>query len=352
MPRSATSDIPDQRPTLRQVAEKAGVSAMTVSRALRNSPRVTAALRKRIQKIADGMGYRPDPEVTKLMSHLRRRDKAQMVASIAAITSMPEDIEQSQLRKVCESARIRAAELGYSLELFRVADPTVFNRSLERTLINRGIEGVLLMQLKDPGTMDGFLSWEKFSAALVSPSVLGPDFPRVGVNHYHNARLLCERLALRGCKRIGFLGSATFSVRTNEAFIAAAVWQCIAAGETPVRPLIFRALKDVNTEFIPWLKRERPDAVIAHGEIVLPALVEKLAAYSGPPILLTCTSVNPATTICPGIDERNELIGRKAVDVLSGLLNRNEKNFRTTHSSTLIAGQWVEPVPRAKGKAK
>lgn len=341
-----------KRPTVRQVAEAAGVSAMTVSRALRDSPRVTPPLRKRIQKIAAKMGYRPDPEVTKLMSHLRRRDKAQLVASIAAITSMPEGIEQSLFKKVHESARIRAEELGYRLELFRVTDPTRFNRPLERMLINRGIDGVLLFQLKDPAAMDRFLDWDKFSTVLGSPSVLGPDFPRVGVNHYHNARLMCEQLARRGRKRIGFLGSTTFCIRTNEAFSTAAVWQCLAAGETPVRPFIFSSIDEVTPGFLPWLRRERPDAVIVHGEIVLSSLFEQLAAYSGPPVLLTCTSVDAASARCPGIDERNELIGRKAVDVLSGLLNRNEKNFRTTHASTLIAGQWVEPAIKSKGRAK
>jgi hypothetical protein len=72
-------------------------------------------------------------------------------------------------------------------------------------------------------------------------------------------------------------------------------------------------------------------------------LKETLPRYSGGRILLTCTSINSAVPICPGIDERHELIGHKAVDILTGLLNRSEKNIRSTHAASLIDGQWVEP---------
>lgn len=343
MPRPSGQTDPEKRPTVRRVAEIAGVSVMTVSRALRNNQRVILPERKRIQKIATKLGYRPDPEVAKLMSHLRRRNKAQLVASIAAVTSIPEDIEPPQLRKAYDSARLRAEALGYRLELFRITEPERFNRQLERTLVSRGIEGVLLLQMVNPVVMKDFLSWDKFSATVATPSVLKPDFPRAGVNYFHNARVMCGQLALRGCKRIGFVGSDTFCVRTNEAFSAAAAWQNLQAGEAPVKPLVFKTHAEMTSGFDAWLKRERPDAIIAHAENILSHLTERLALYSGGRVLLTCTSINAPKPACPGIDERHELIGHKAVDILTGLLNRNEKNIRTTPAASLIDGWWVDP---------
>lgn len=343
MPRNpVTPQNPAKRPTVRQVAELAGVSAMTVSRALRNHSRVVLSERKRIQKIAEGLGYRPDPEVTKLMSHLRRRDKSQLVAGLAAVTSIPEEMEPYQLRTAYESARLRAESLGYRLELFRITDPGRFNRQLERALVSRGIEGVLLMQMVNPATMEDFLHWDKFSTTVASPSVLGPDFPRAGVNYFNNARLLCEQLALRGCKRIGFVGADTFCIRTREAFNSAAAWQNIAAGEAPVKPLVFKTYEEAGPKIGGWLSRERPDAVIAHAENIVPLLKEKIRLHAGDRVVLACTSINPAAPVCSGIDERHELIGRKAVDILTGLLNRNEKNLRSTHSGTFVDGRWIE----------
>ncbi len=328
---------------MRRVAEIAGVSAMTVSRALRNNPRVVLSERNRIQKIATKLGYLPDPEVAKLMSHLRRRDKAQLVAGLAAITSIPEAIEPPQLSKVREGARRRAEELGYRLELFRITAPESFNRQLERTLVSRGIEGVLLLQMENPAAMERTMDWKKFSVARATPSVSAPDFPQVEANYFYNARLLCAQLAGRGCKRIGFVGSKTFCKRTNEAFTAAAAWEGMAAGETPVQPLIFETYAEMREKFSAWMKRERPDAVVAHAENLLPAVEAGLAQVSGWSGVLACTSVNAEKPLCAGIDERHALIGRKAVDVLTGMLNRSEKNVRMLHASTLVDGFWVEP---------
>ena len=46
---------------LKDIAEKAGVSVMTVSKALRNKPDIAKATRTRIRAIADQAGYLPPP---------------------------------------------------------------------------------------------------------------------------------------------------------------------------------------------------------------------------------------------------------------------------------------------------
>ena len=56
------------RVTLSDVAHAAGVSAMTVSRALRGEQSVKAALAQQIQQIAQSMGYVPDPAARALAS--------------------------------------------------------------------------------------------------------------------------------------------------------------------------------------------------------------------------------------------------------------------------------------------
>ncbi len=55
-------DIPldiDDRPTVRNIAVPAGVSASTVSRALEGDPRVSRETRERIMAIAQEQGYTP-----------------------------------------------------------------------------------------------------------------------------------------------------------------------------------------------------------------------------------------------------------------------------------------------------
>ncbi len=333
-----------RRPNLRQVAERVGVSAMTVSRALRDSPRVAPRLKARIQKVATELGYVPDPEVARLMSHLRLRNKAALTSCIAAISSIPEETEPPHLRKVRESARQRAEELGYRLEVFRVGSPQLHNRQLERTLINRGIEGVLLLQMVAPTAVDRLLNWDRFAATIATPSVLSPEFPRVGANHPNNARLLCTQLGKQGCARLGFVGTPTFCLRTQDAFPAAAAWHALRQGKDPVPPLLFDEEGTLRKKFRGWLRRHRPDAVIAYTENVLPLLLEELRDLPGPPLRLACTSVQGARPQVGGIDERHELIGTMAIDTLAGLLLRNEHTLLHTHASTLVEGCWVDGV--------
>jgi hypothetical protein len=64
---------------LRDVAQAAGVSAMTVSRALRRPDRVAPATGRKIRKLAQKMGYQPDPHLVALAMYrqrLRRRSLA------------------------------------------------------------------------------------------------------------------------------------------------------------------------------------------------------------------------------------------------------------------------------------
>lgn len=51
-----------RKPTIRDVAELAGVSKKTVSRVINNSPLVNEATRKGIQGLIKDIGYRPDPQ--------------------------------------------------------------------------------------------------------------------------------------------------------------------------------------------------------------------------------------------------------------------------------------------------
>ena len=58
-----TSMSPPVRLTMRKLAASAGVSHVTVSRALRNDPSISRATTRRIQALARRLGYRPNPLV-------------------------------------------------------------------------------------------------------------------------------------------------------------------------------------------------------------------------------------------------------------------------------------------------
>lgn len=57
-----------RKPTIKDVAELAGVSKKTISRVINNSPSVNKATREGIQGLIDDIGYRPDPQARGLAS--------------------------------------------------------------------------------------------------------------------------------------------------------------------------------------------------------------------------------------------------------------------------------------------
>ena len=75
--------------TLKEVAQKAGVSIMTASRALRNQANVTTLTRDKVEKAAQALNYRPNPLVSALMSYRRASRIIRDTLTLAFITNFP-----------------------------------------------------------------------------------------------------------------------------------------------------------------------------------------------------------------------------------------------------------------------
>src|SRR6185503_2267077 len=118
--------MPRTRPiTLQDIARRAGVSKMTVSLALRGHPHAAAATRDRLRRIANEMGYRPNPLIVANMALLRAGRRSSYAGTIAFVGfgESPERAAlNTQSQRVFVGARRRAEALGYQLEWFSLDD--------------------------------------------------------------------------------------------------------------------------------------------------------------------------------------------------------------------------------------
>ncbi len=73
----------DQRPTLKDVAREAGVSIKTVSRALNDEPRISAATRARVLRVVDDLGFRPNVLARHMRAGARDRAVALVIPDMA-----------------------------------------------------------------------------------------------------------------------------------------------------------------------------------------------------------------------------------------------------------------------------
>jgi LacI family transcriptional regulator len=107
--------------TLRTIAEKSGVSLMTVSRALRKQGNVSAAPQAKVEQIATALGYRPHPLISALMNYRRSAKPARSHTVLAFVTSFPTR-EGWKSRKIYQEffqgATDAADHHGYRLEEF------------------------------------------------------------------------------------------------------------------------------------------------------------------------------------------------------------------------------------------
>ena len=338
MPRAAPT--PAVRPSLRAVARAAGVSAMTVSRVLRNHPKVTASTRARVQKVARELGYRPDPNLAKLMHHLRIRRKPAFQSSLCALTTHPEGVRAREyLEQILWGARRQADARGYAFDVLQVDEAPGPARSLQRVLRSRGVEGVLLLPMAAPVNLEPLLDWRNFSVISTTQSVLAPEFHSVLPHHYRNTQLLCRQLLARGYRRIGLVQKATHAERVNRNFGAVVTFESLFATGRFVPPLLHDG--DLPAKLPDWYQRERPDVIVSFNERQCRRLAKILGTRIPGRIALAATSVRPGSTVA-GINELPREIGSAAVDLLAGLVQRGAKGVPAIPTTTQVLGRWVE----------
>src|SRR4051812_49196466 len=119
--------------TVRDIAEKAGVSAMTVSRALRKHPNISPATRAKVEKIAAQLGYRPNPLVSALMSYRRAVKPIRLHTTWGFVTNFPTRDGWKKLRmyeEFSQGASASADQHGYQLEEFWLREPGMSTQRL------------------------------------------------------------------------------------------------------------------------------------------------------------------------------------------------------------------------------
>lgn len=324
---------------------------MTVSLALRNHPSISATLRARLRRLADARGYQPDPTIAKLMHHLRAKRHKRVQASLCTITDVRRRNDVPYYwTEIMRGVRGRAESLGFLLEEFSLADYRDSPARLERTLRNRGVEGVLFMPLTRAQDLEHLLDWSNFAAVAASYSVLAPRFHRVVPHMFGNVFLACQQLVARGYHRIGLALASDVDQRTFHHFSAAMAWQNEHGAGVATRALV---VPELNVDSVGrWLDRERPDVVLSNATS---RLLETIRATGrrvprDVGVVYHTRALDPRVTT---IDEKPAEIGSTAVDVITGMIQRGEKGIPATAKITMIEGGWYEgrtvrPAPRPR----
>ena len=118
---------------LKDIAEKAGLSVMTISKALRNAPDISANTKVRVKLLAEQMGYVPDSTA----QGLRNRTSKLFGLVIPSMTN-------PLFARMVGAIEERTHDFGYDLILAHTLNSTEREESSIRRLFSRRVDGLFI----------------------------------------------------------------------------------------------------------------------------------------------------------------------------------------------------------------
>lgn len=329
-----------RRITIRDIAREAGVHFTTVSRALGRHPSIPEATCQRIQQIAERLGYVPDPMMAALMSYRPRLRTPSYHGNIAWVDNYPEREgwrHHEIYRKYHDGAQARAEELGYKVEEFWLNEPGLTPRRASDILSTRNIHGLLLCPQPSVG-MSIQLEWDRFSAVTYGYTLASPPLHRVASHTSFAMTELIRQVRQLGCRRLGYVIAPSLDERIFNLWSGTFLTHQMHWPRKEHIPL--QALEKVEeSKFLKWFERYRPEVIISPDATLIDVL-EK-AGYRVPrDVGFASPSLVTHPRKLSGVDENSIEMGRAAMDMLAGMLHRNERGLPSIPYYLLVKGEW------------
>lgn len=196
---------PDQfgRPTLRTIAELAGVSASTVSRVLHPGKatvgrKTATATTKRILAAAEQVDYVPNPHAASL-----RTQRSFLVGVLVP------QLADLVLALIYEGVEAAASDLGYSTFVTNTHDDPETQRMRAELMLNRRVDGLILGDARADHDLADTLRSRGITYVLTNRRVEG--HPSVTGNDHQGGRLVAEHMLDLGHTRVAVAAGAAYA---------------------------------------------------------------------------------------------------------------------------------------------
>lgn len=335
-----------------EIAQLLGVTPSTVSRALRDDPRIGAETRRRVKEAADQQGYRPNPLVSALMANRRRRGGAGEVDVIALVTNYGGP-EHWRTKDVCrwefEGIQRRARELGFRVEVFPLGEYGGDMARLEATLRARAIRGVLLGFSREESEPVTFRS-EGFAVAGLSAYFREAVVDRANFHGFFNVQLALDEMQCQGWRRPALIVPELNNRISNNLWSGAFLdWQRRLPKENRCEPFIPVDSEDAAS-FHAWLEAEKPDSLLVYKVDVRKFLAERGLRVPEDVGLAWLYRTSHEMDGTAGIDGNLDVVGAAALDLVVERLNSNSFGASFHPKEVLIKGTWHEGATLPKVK--
>ena len=322
-----------KRVTIKDIAQIAGVSCATISRALNDSPEVSPETRERIREICRREGYQANSLARSLVSN-----------HTGIIGLILPNISSPFYSEVALNVEICARKLGYSVMMcnsFHNPEQVV---DLIQFLISLQVDGILIADSRD-GTYQYITTHPPVTPVVLLGEFSSPDSASacnvVSLDNFAAGRLATEYLIGLGHRDIAYLGSQTNStshLRRCSGYTQAMEDHCLTArvmgSSTADSPLEQGA--EMTKAF--FASGQTCTAIFAATDTLAMGVMQaarELGLQIPQDLSLVgtdnCTFSGLPGTMLTTVDQRKAEIARTAVELLDDLIRREAPTEDYTH---------------------
>lgn len=307
--------------TMKDIAREFGISVATVSRALKDSPRISAERRAAIQQYAQEHHFTPN-----VIAESLRFSRVQPLKIIGVI--IPE-FTHFYFSSVLAGIEEEASARGYRIMVAQSNEQYEREVRICQSFYENKVCGIIVSQAKDTQKYDHFqrLMDEGVPLVFYDRICTGVNASRVVVDDYMGAYNAVSYLIETGCKRIAFYGSAfTLEISKNRynGYKDALLKHGLAYDDSITRICDNRADAEAVTPEL--LQAEnRPDAFFAINDDTAIGIMytAKRMGFKVPKDISICGFTNGQRAVAcdpmlTTVEQRGVKVGEEAADILIG----------------------------------
>jgi LacI family transcriptional regulator len=252
------------RPTIKDVAERAGVSIATVSRALNDKSDVSGSTRERVREVARAVGYTPDPAARSLAGQ-----KTRLVAIVVGDNAGHRDLSLIFFGRVLTAISRRLSESGYD-PLLLPPDDVGFDH---------GVDAAILIGVDADDRLVRELGARDVPLVGVDVKCTSGRSAYVGSNHADGVRLALAHLHALGHRRIAHLAGATNTSAGSErleAFRRETATLGLDVPDELIRRGDFSSASGYRETCAVLALDERPTAIVAASDLMALAALQAI----------------------------------------------------------------------------
>ncbi|MDN4639981.1 LacI family DNA-binding transcriptional regulator [Agreia sp. PsM10] len=304
--------------SVRDVAQRAGVSVGTVSNVLNHPEKVSPASAERVQRAIDELGFIRNDAARQL-----RNGRSRTIGMVVL------DVRNPFFTDLARGAEDEASRSGLTVTLGNSDEDPTREATYLDLFEQQRVYGVVISAYADISERLSRLKKRGIPAVLVDRSSSDGAFSSVSIDDLAGGRLAVEHLISLGRTRLAFVGGPMgirqVADRLEGARAAVAAHPDVSLEVIEIDALSVLAGRAAGADIVGRAVRERPDAIFAANDLVSMGLLQAFAmqgadvAVPGQIALIGYDDIDFASAaVVPlsSIRQPSALIGRTAVEIL------------------------------------